>query len=365
MTTQNKFLSTLAGKNDNNIPAIWFMRQAGRYLPEYRQIRSNVKSFMELCRNVDLATKITLQPIQRFNFDAAIIFSDILVIPHAMGMNLEFIESNGPVFDKPIRSLADVNQLLDVDHALRQLDFVSNIIKNVRQELSQSKAVIGFCGSPFTIACYMLEGKSQKNNQHNFQNMFHWIKNQPQDLIVLLEKLSITLSAYLIAQIEAGADALMIFDTWGGILTQEDYKAFSFEFINNIINIVKNIYPTIPIIAFSKTIPNATHEQIYNMHKLFNNSNCEAIGVDYNIDINIAVNNLSSKIIQGNLNPTILANGSLKEIEFASKHILDTIANSNHAARFIFNLGHGILPNTDINHVHHLIDFVRNYHNVK
>ncbi len=364
MITQNKLTSTLLGNNPDQTPPIWFMRQAGRYLPEYREIRGSVKSFMELCRNVDLSTKVTLQPIQRFDFDAAIIFSDILVIPNAMGMELEFVESQGPVFNSPIRSLADIDNLLDGDQALEKLEFVRNIIRNVRKELHNSKSVIGFSGSPFTVACYMLEGKSNKSAQHNFQNMFSWIKNNPQDLLVLLKKIADLTASYLISQIEAGADTVMIFDTWGGILSEEEYKIFSFQFIDYIINKIKLIYPQYPVIAFTKTITNAPAKRIEEMHKLFNHSNCNAVGVDYNIDLQIAIKNLSRKALQGNLNPEILAMGDLKAIESSAKQILDTVKASSHANRFIFNLGHGILPNTNLAHVKHLVDFVRNHHNV-
>jgi uroporphyrinogen decarboxylase len=364
LITQNKLISTLLGNNTDVIPPIWFMRQAGRYLPEYREIRSSVHSFMELCSNVDLATKITLQPIQRFDLDAAIIFSDILVIPNAMGMELKFVESQGPVFNNPITSLTDINKLLGNDQALEKLEFVSNIVRNVRKELHTSKSVIGFSGSPFTVACYMLEGKSNKNSQHNFHNMFSWIAQKPNDLLILLQKLAELTYLYLISQIEAGADTVMIFDTWGGILSEDDYKIFSFQFIEYITNKIKLRYPQYPVIAFTKTVTNASTSQIENMHKLFNYSNCDAVGVDYNIDLKIAIKNLSNKTLQGNLNPEILAMGDLKAIKSSAKQILDNIMNSSHANRFVFNLGHGILPNTNLDHVKYLVDFIRNYHNV-
>lgn len=371
MTIQNNnniFRSVLSNSGpSNHIPPIWFMRQAGRYLPEYREVRTANKSFLSLCKNPEDAALVTLQPIQRFDFDAAIMFSDILVIPEAMGMDLDFVESVGPIFKNPIRTPRDI-LTVDPEEVIGKLSFVMQTIANIRSQLPKSKSLIGFSGSPFTLACYMLEGRSNKSTGNNFPNISRWISEHPEDLVKLLQTVSQLIVQYAIKQIESGVDVIMLFDTWGGLLTDEDYRKYSFRFLEDIVHNIKLIKPKIPVIVFTKsqhvTEKYSISQQqsfVNNMHNMMNISQFDVIGVDHNIDMAIASQNLSNKIIQGNFNPNILAEGNQHAIKQEAKKILDIIYNSQHQGRYIFNLGHGILPNTDPKNVQYLIDFVRSY----
>ncbi len=327
----------------NKKPPIWIMRQAGRYLPEYREARSKAGSFLDLCYNPKLACEVTLQPIKRFNFDAAIIFSDILVIPHALGCDLKFIAGEGPKLSK-ISSSNDLKALKinKIDSFLKP---VFEAVSLTRQNLSKDKALIGFAGCPWTLACYMIEGGGSKNFDETRKLA---IFNQEffGDLIDILTQ---SIIRYLSLKIEAGANIVKLFDSWAGLLPPSDLKKWVFEPVKNIVNKLKEKYPDIPIICFPKGIG-------VNYKDFVNYVNCDCVAVDQNLPRNWIVENLQEKTtIQGNLDNFLLAFGSKKEIQKEVEDILQKFSSKP----FIFNLGHGILPQTPIENVEFLIDLVR------
>lgn len=328
---------------------IWLMRQAGRYLPEYRQIRAKAGSFMELCTNPELACEVTLQPLRRFALDAAILFSDILVIPDAMGLGLSFVENEGPKFSQPISSLEDIDNL-QTDGLVEKLDYVFKTIKNIKSTMSKSIPLIGFSGSPFTLACYMLEGGSSKN----YLNVKQWLLNQPEHIHKLLSKVTDAIIKYLNAQILAGVDVVMLFDSWGGILTETLYLEFSLPYLNKILKslVLSNKATVVPSIVFTKG------GGVWLEHML--DMNTTALGIDWTINIAKARQVVHNKVLQGNLDPAILAVGDKAAIKNEVSKILHAYANSNQGniSGHIFNLGHGVLPMTSPDKVAYLVDIV-------
>src|SRR6185437_15480639 len=228
---------------------IWLMRQAGRFLPEYRQIRAKAGSFMALCQNPELATSVTIQPVKRFNLDAAILFSDILLIPDALGLGLYFIEGEGPKFKSPINTPEDIDKL-NQDDILQRLEYVFNTIKSVKSELANRIPLIGFSGSPFTLACYMLEGGSSKD----YARVKAWLYSNPKSSHKLLDLLADIIIQYLNRQIESGVDVVMLFDSWGGVLSDVQYAEFSLHYLQKIIAGIHKSYngKLIPNIVFTK-----------------------------------------------------------------------------------------------------------------
>ena len=326
---------------------IWFMRQAGRYLPEYLKIRHSAKSFLNLCKNPELATTVTLQPLKRFNLDAAIIFSDILVVPEAMGMELNFIENEGPKFSTPIHDLSGI-EALDCDNIEQKLSYVTNTIINCKNELPIDKALIGFSGSPFTLACYMIEG----GKSTNFIKIKSMLYNQPHLLHKLLNKLTQAIIIYLKAQIAAGIDVFMLFDSWGGILTSDAYVEFSLSYTQQIINQIATQSST-PSIIFTKG------GGIW-LDKIAA-TKVNVIGLDWTMDLGTARNQVTAKhILQGNLDPVLLATGNKESIKKYVTAILNNYkdANNGNMSGLIFNLGHGILPMTNPDNVAYLVDLV-------
>lgn len=325
-------------------PPIWIMRQAGRYLPEYRKIRNQAKSFMAMCKNPELACEITLLPIKRFSLDAAIIFSDILTIPEAMGQDLQFIENKGPVFSQPINNYNDLQQLSN--HPLENLSYVTDAIKLVKQELNNNLPLIGFTGSPFTIASYMVEGQSSKD----FSKIKRMRYRDPTLLHNLLQTLTTHIISFAKQQITAGINTFMLFDSWGGILGKEDYLEYSLFYMQQIVHELKKSFPNIPIIIFTK-----------NGGKHLNHiaaTGCNAIGIDWTIDLKDAKNTVGNKVaLQGNLDPAVLY-ADVATIKQAATKILDQFGNQ---PGHIFNLGHGINPNTPIDSVYALIDAIHEH----
>ena len=242
--TDKLFIDTLLGKKSDKIP-IWFMRQAGRYLPEYKKVRDSTNSFLEFCYSPDKASEVTLQPIKRFDFDAAIIFSDILVIPHALGMDVRFIKNEGPLLNA-IKNETDVNNL---QYKAKILNPVYEAINITKSKLEKNKSLIGFAGAPWTLATYMIEGCGSKDylktKTFSYQNKQLFAK--------IIDILVDSVSKHLIAQIEAGVDALQIFDSWAGVLTEEQFKKYSIDPTKKIVDNVRKIYPAIPIIGFPKS----------------------------------------------------------------------------------------------------------------
>ncbi len=325
---------------------IWIMRQAGRYLPEYRKIRAQVNGFLQLCQTPELACEVTLQPLARFPLDAAIVFSDILTIPDAMGLGLHFIENEGPKFTNPIRSAADI-QALHVPDVATQLRYVMDTVALVRRELNDKVPLIGFSGSPWTLATYMIEGGASKT----FSLIKKWLFNDPTSLQQLLHTLALAVSDYLLAQIAAGAQVVMLFDTWGGILTPGDYHAFSLHYMQQIITAIRNQHQqSVPIILFTKN----GGQWLETMA----DSGADALGIDWTINIGEARKRVNNRVaLQGNLDPAVLY-GSTARIEAEVRTILHDYGNE---PGHIFNLGHGIQPDTPLENVAVLVDAVHRF----
>ncbi len=347
MNHQPTLISALLNQDIPYTP-IWLMRQAGRYLPEYRKLRESAGSFLNLCKNPDLATQVTLQPLQRFNLDAAILFSDILVIPEAMGLNLNFVENEGPKFSNPIKNNRDIDNL-SIQDVIPKLDFVFQAIKQIKA--NTKSPLIGFSGSPFTLACYMLEGGSSKD----YQLAKNWLYNNPIAMHKLLAILTEAIIKYLNSQIEAGVDVVMVFDSWGGVLSEASYHEFSLKYNSEIINKLHKIHQnrTIPNILFTKGGNNWIKE--------ITQAKSNAIGIDWTSDIGKIRSSLGpNPVLQGNLDPILLAIGDKGAIKAEVNRILTNykIANNGSIKGHVFNLGHGIVPNTNPDNVAYLIDLV-------
>lgn len=325
---------------------VWMMRQAGRYLPEYRQLRAKAGDFMTMCQTPELACEVTLQPLRRFELDAAIIFSDILTIPDAMGLGLYFEAGEGPKFEKTISSLVDIEQL-PIPDPEQSLKYVMDAIRLTKQELASKVPLIGFSGSPWTLATYMIEGGSSKA----FTKIKKMLYCEPKALHLLLEKLANSVALYLNAQIDAGAQAIMIFDTWGGILSHQSYREFSLHYMQLILSQLKrgkksdNITSYVPVTLFTK----GGGLWLDTICK----SGCDAIGVDWTVDLNLIAQK-GNITIQGNLDPSILyANKETIESQVES-----VLTDFGHYNGHIFNLGHGIHQDTPIEHVQYLVNAV-------
>ena len=319
---------------------IWMMRQAGRYLPEYRAVREKA-DFLTMCKTPELAAEVTIQPVDLIGVDAAIIFSDILVIPEAMGMHLEMHEGKGPVFPNPIRTEADAASLKQIDPA-KDLKYVLDAVSLTKKELNNRVPLIGFSGSPWTLLTYMVEGKGSKN----FSEVKKMIYNNPELAHSILDKIADAVIKYLNAKIEAGADALQIFDTWGGILTQNDFNEFSLRYIEKIVAGIKKIDE--PVIVFAKGVH-------YNID-LLSNIGADVIGLDWTMDLGKVRKQTGGKVaLQGNLDPTKLY-ANEEKIKLEASKVLESFGEgSGH----IFNLGHGILPDVPPANAKLLVDFVK------
>ena len=307
---------------------VWMMRQAGRYLPEYRAVREQAGDFMSLCRNPQLACEVTLQPLERYPLDAAILFSDILTIPDAMGLGLTFREGEGPCFARPLRTRADIKKLPIPDPADKLL-YVMDAVSVIRRELKNRVPLIGFSGSPWTLATYMVEGGSSKEYRHVKGMMF----SDPESLHLLLDKLADSVITYLNAQVESGAQALMIFDTWGGVLTPRDYKEFSLNYMQKIVDGLnrKADGRTVPVTLFTKN----GGQWLDAMAE----TGVDCLGVDWTLNLSDARAMVGDKVaLQGNMDPAILY-GSHERIR---EEVATILKSYGHGTGHIFNLGHGI-----------------------
>jgi uroporphyrinogen decarboxylase (EC 4.1.1.37) len=323
---------------------VWMMRQAGRYLPEYRELRAQAGSFMNLCQNPELACEVTLQPLRRFDLDAAILFSDILTVPDAMGLGLYFEPGEGPRFERPLRDAAAINALRipDVDTSLR---YVTDAITRIRQALAGSVPLIGFAGSPWTLATYMVEGGSSKD----FRHIKALAYDQPALLEQLLSKTASAVTDYLNAQVEAGAQALMIFDTWGGALAHDVYPRFSLAFAEQIIDglIRERDGQRIPVVFFTKGGA-VWLERIADC-------GADALGVDWTISLTQARARVGNQVsLQGNLDPSIL----YAEPSVIEREVERVLAEFGHGSGHVFNLGHGVHPQIEPDHVKAMVDAV-------
>lgn len=307
---------------------VWMMRQAGRYLPEYKATRAEAGDFMSLCRNADLACEVTLQPLRRYALDAAILFSDILTVPDAMGLGLSFGAGEGPKFARPIETKAQVENL-PIPDPEGELQYVMNAVRTIRRELKGEVPLIGFSGSPWTLATYMVEGGSSKA----FTKIKKMMYADPQILHALLDKLADSVILYLNAQIKAGAQAVMVFDTWGGVLAHNEYKAFSLRYMHKIVDglIRENEGRKVPVTLFTKS-GGLWLEAIAE-------TGCDAVGLDWTIDIADARRRVGHKVaLQGNMDPSVLY-AQPERIEQEVKQIL---AGFGQGSGHVFNLGHGI-----------------------
>ena len=339
-------------KQPVDVTPVWMMRQAGRYLPEYRATRAQAGDFMSLCKNAELACEVTLQPLRRYPLDAAILFSDILTIPDAMGLGLYFETGEGPKFERPISSLADVKKIPKLDPT-DELGYVMNAVSTIRRELKGEVPLIGFSGSPWTLATYMVEGGSSK--------VFGKIKKmafaEPQTLHLLLDKLADSVIDYLNAQIKAGAQSLMVFNSWGGVLSPRDYNEFSLQYMHKIVDGLIRDYDgrKVPVTLFTKN-GGQWIEAIAA-------TGCDAVGLDWTINIGDAKRRVGDKVaLQGNMDPSML-HGTPERIREEVATILKDFGTGN---GHVFNLGHGITPDVDpenagvfINAVH---EFSAQYH---
>lgn len=315
---------------------VWFMRQAGRYLPEYRATRAKAGSFMKLCKTPELACEVTLQPLKRFPLDAAIIFSDILTIPDAMGLGLQFVEGEGPLFTQPIQSENDIKDLPLLD--AEQLQYVYEAIQLVRHELGESIPLIGFCGSPWTLAAYMVEGKANPG----FPKLQNLMQEAPLLLHHLLNHLAEAVALHLAYQIKAGAQIIMLFDTWGSLLAKENYLKFSLAYVQQVLFCLKQLYSynETPVIFFAKGIAHSLEE--------IAESGCDVMSIDWQLSLNEARKRVGDRVsLQGNLNPAHL----LLTPECIRNEVAAVLQSYGKGSGHIFNLGHGITPDVPLEHV--------------
>ena len=326
----------------NSLPPIWLMRQAGRYLPEYQAIRKKVPTFMELCFHEDYATEVTLQPLKRFDFDAAILFSDILVIPHVLGQMVHMLEKKGPVLE-PIQDPSFFDKAKDV-HLQEALSVPLKILHNVRRTLPSTKAVIGFSGSPWTIATYMLEqGKST-----TFQKIKRHMKTESPLFIQTMALLEEAIGTFLMAQIKAGADVIQIFDSWAKAVPLPYRNDWIIAPIRRLMTRIRSCYPDTPVIYYGRGVCDL-YPQIV---KGFSNV---ALGVDENVSIPAMKNQIQKLApVQGNLNPCVLVEGG-KQMK---THVADLLR-AFQGTPYVFNLGHGIVPQTPVDHVAQLVELVK------
>ena len=344
MLKNDRFLRALRREPVDCTP-VWLMRQAGRYLPEYRATRKAAGSFLAMAKNPQLACEVTLQPLRRFPLDAAILFSDILTVPDAMGLGLYFVDGEGPKFERPLRTPADIDRLAVPDMET-ELRYVMDAVRTIRRELDGSVPLIGFSGSPWTLACYMVEGGGSKD----WGKVKALALNEPAAMHKLLNVVTDAVIAYLSAQHAAGAQALQVFDTWGGTLGPAMYREFSLPYLTRIARELKDI--GVPVILFGKG--NAPH-----LDDLFA-SGADAIGVDWTVTLEDAARRANGRVaLQGNLDPAILY-GNPDAIRTQVQVALDSYAAGNGGSRegHVFNLGHGMSPDMSPDHVAALVEAV-------
>jgi uroporphyrinogen decarboxylase len=331
----DRFLKALL-REPVDVTPVWMMRQAGRYLPEYKATRAKAGSFMDLCMNPELACEVTIQPLERFPLDAAILFSDILTIPDAMGLQLRFSEGEGPIFDKPVRTEADVNNLFVPDPE-GELKYVMDAVRTIRRELNGRVPLIGFSGSPWTLATYMVEGGSSKE----YAKVKGMLFDRPDLMHKLLNTTAQAVTQYLNAQIAAGAQAVQIFDTWGGMLTPRDYQEFSLNYMQQIIDGLTREADgrKVPVILFTK----GGGQWLESMA----DTGADALGIDWTCDIGKARARVGERVaLQGNMDPTVL----YANPERIRQEVATILESYGEGAGHVFNLGHGIHQHVDPEH---------------
>lgn len=339
--TDKPLLNVLAGKT-MAVPPIWLMRQAGRYLPEYREVRQTAGSFVDLCLNPELAAEVTLQPIRRFGMDGAILFSDILIVPYGLGQPLKFVEGRGPVLE-PVSDRAALERL-DPTALRARVGNVFETVERVRADLPENVTMIGFSGSPWTVITYMVEGGSSKD----YATTKRWAYSDPEGFQALIDLVVEGTIDYLRGQAEAGAEVLKLFDSWAGVLSTSLFRMAVIEPTKRIVSAIKADYPDLPIIGFPRAA--GAHYLDY-----IDEVGVDAVAVDTAMPIRWAAENIQSRMpIQGNLDPiALIAGGNALDQE------VDAILEAAASRPFIFNLGHGILPTTPIEHVEQLLKRIR------
>ena len=341
--TSSALLKVLKGKKASRRP-VWFMRQAGRYLPEYREVRAKAGSFLKLCYEPELAIEVTLQPLKRFDLDAAIVFADILVVPQAMGLGLAFEDGEGPVVEK-ISGLERVRALRRIDEA-QEVRLVCETVKGVKVKLSPDIALIGFCGAPWTVASYMIGGGGEGGREIARAVA----ASRPEWFVLLMERLIEASASYLVRQIDAGADTVQIFDSWAGDLPGYLQKDVVAEPIARIVARVRKERPDVPVIVFARGA-GAGHKRIGEMTK------AECLGVETSMPLEWARDHLAgSHIVQGNLDPLLVEHGG-----DALKRGVELVAGALPSERHIFNLGHGMRPGTPPEHVDLAVRHLRKF----
>ena len=341
-TSDSIFLRAL-NREALEIPPIWYMRQAGRYMPEYRAVRSKFKNFLEMCKNPEVCCELALQPIDAFKLDASILFSDILTIPDAFGLGVEFLEGEGPVFNNPVKTSKDITNLPEFDP--EDLSYVYNAVSNIRNALPSNIPLIGFCGSPWTLAAYSIEGRSSKD----FNYTKNFINQNKDSAHLFLEKLTHACFLYLKKQINAGADVIQIFDSWANLLNVDEYEFYSMYYIKKLISLLKKDEQTsnIPIILFAR-------DPSFNTNKM-TESNADCLSLFWNIE-KIDKPFLQGKVaLQGNLNPKIL----LEDNDLIKDELNKVLNMFSDYPGYVFNLGHGITPDISPDKIKYLTDLIR------
>ncbi len=342
MRTDDKLLIRALRGETLPRPPFWFMRQAGRYLPEYRATRQQAGSFLELCYNPDLATEVTLQPIRRFGMDAAILFADILLIPDGLGQTLDYREGEGPILE-PIRDVADLAKL-SLDKLHQRVAPVYETVAQLAAELPDHVALIGFAGAPWTVATYMVEGKGSRDHALVKQ----WAYGDPDGFGQLIDLLVTATVAYLSKQVDAGAEAVQLFDTWAGALSETAFQRWCIEPVQRIVTLLRQNYPDLPIIGFPRGV-GASYRTFAAA------AGVNGVSLDWTVPLDWAAAELQGKVaLQGNLDPRLLVVGGLA-MEVEVQRILETLGQGP----FIFNLGHGIVPETPPENVGRLAEMLR------
>jgi len=341
---ENDLLLRALLREETERTPLWIMRQAGRYLPEYREVRAQAGDFMSLCRNPELACEVTMQPLRRYKLDAAILFSDILTVPDAMGLGLYFVTGEGPKFERPVRSAAEIRGLR-VPDVEEDLGYVFDAVRTIRRELDGRVPLIGFAGSPWTVGTYMVEGGSSRE----FPTIKALATEDPDTLTMLMDTVARTTTDYLNAQIEAGAQAVMVFDTWGAALAPDDYRRFSLASMQTIVDGLTREADgrRVPVILFTK----GAGPLLADMAE----TGCDALGVDWTTDLRQAREYVQDKVaLQGNLDPA-----TLRESPDAIRQgVADVLESYGDGPGHVFNLGHGITPDIDPDHLAVLVDAV-------
>ncbi len=338
MNLKNDLLLRAARGEQVERTPVWLMRQAGRILPEYREVRKKSGGFKNLVKTPELAAEVTIQPVDILGVDAAIIFSDILVVPEAMGLHYEIVEERGPWFDQPLKTKSDIDQLKIAD--ADDLDYVIDAISLTKKLLNDRVPLIGFSGAPWTILSYMIEGKGSKT----FSTAKKFLYTEPKSAHLLLDKITKSTINYLRGQVRAGADILQIFDSWAGVLSPEQYREFSFRYIRDICEAIDEV----PVIIFAKGA--------YFSREDFASTSCSAIGLDWNMGIKESRTLCGDKTLQGNMDPCLLYS-DYEVIEKETKKMLKEFGPERHIA----NLGHGLYPDTEKEKVKFFVDTVKEF----